>query len=76
MKGKIVTEKYETNIHLISLYDVLSSLQSNGKFFYPEEINADIDALLNKINYYTYHDHKGYDVLDETYYSEYTFKKN
>ena len=74
--SKEITEKYEANIHLNSLYDVLISLQSNGKYWYPEEINNDIDNLIAKIKKYIYHDHKGYDVIDETWYSEFTFRKD
>ena len=76
MKGKIINEKYEANIHLNSLYDVLSSLQASGKYWYPKEINDDIDNLISKINNYIYHNHSGYDVIDETWYSEFVFKKN
>ena len=76
MKGKIINEKYEANIHLNSLYDVLSSLQTSGKYWYPKEINDDINNLISKINNYIYHNHKGNDVIDETWYSEFTFKKN
>ena len=76
MKGKTINEKYEANIHLNSLCDVLCSLQVNGKYWYPKEINDDIDNLIKKINKYIYHDHKGYDIIDETWYSEFTFKKN
>lgn len=76
MKCEIIKETYDGNIHLNTLYDVLSSLQSNGKFWYPEDISEDLDKLIAKINYYVYHDHKGYDVIDEKWYSEFTFKKN
>lgn len=73
--SKEITERYEANIHLNSLYDVLVSLQSNGKYWYPDDINKDIDKLIAKINKYIYHDHSGYDVIDERWYSEFSFKK-
>ena len=76
MNGKIINEKYKANIHLNSLYDVLSSLQICGKYWYPKDINDDIDNLISKINNYIYHNHNGYDVIDETWYSEFVFKKN
>lgn len=76
MNNKIIIERYEANIHLNSLCDVLSSLQSNGKYWYPADINEDINDLIDKINNYIYHDHNGDDVLDETWYSEFAFKKN
>ena len=77
MKNEIIKEKYEVNIHLNSLYDVLTSLRTNGsKQFYPDDINDDIDKLIFKILNYIYHDHKKYDVIDEKWYSEFTFKKN
>ena len=76
MSNKEITEKYTSNIHLNSLYDILISLQSNGKLWYPDEINEDIDKLIAKINKHIYHDHKGYDVINETWYSEFVFKRN
>lgn len=76
MKDDIKKEKYEANTHLNSLYDILSSLQSNGKYWYPEDINEDIDSLIKKINSYIYHNHDGYDLINETWYTEFTFKKN
>ncbi len=76
MSSKKIIEKYKANIHLNSLYDILISLQSNGKYWYPEDINKDIDKLIYKINKYIYHNHKGYDVINETWYSEFTFKKD
>jgi hypothetical protein len=76
MSNKEITEKYTSNIHLNSLYDILISLQSNGKLWYPDEINEDIDKLIAKINKHIYHDHEGYDVINETWYSEFVFKRN
>ena len=77
MTKKKVTEKYETNIHLYTLLDVLSSLQENGRrFHYPEDINKSIDELLKKIDYHIYHGHEDYDITDEKTYSEITFEKN
>ena len=77
MRNKEITEKYEANVHLNTLYDVLTSLRSNGSMqFYPDDINNDIDKLVLKILDYIYHIHKGYDVIDEKWYSEITFKKN
>lgn len=77
MKNEITKEKYEANVHLNTLYDVLTSLRANGsKEFYPNDINEDIDKLILKILDYLYHGHKGYDVIDEKWFSEYTFKKN
>ena len=77
MTSKEITEKYEANIHLNTLYDVLTSLRANGsKQFYPDDVNEDIDKLISKILNYIYHDHKGCDVIDETWYSEFVFKKN
>lgn len=77
MRKKEIIERYEANIHLNTLYDVLTSLRANGsKQFYPDDINEDIDKLISKILNYIYHDHKGYDVIDETWYSEFVFKKN
>lgn len=76
MKDEIKKEKYDANIHLNSLCDVLSALQVNGKHWYPKDINEDIDTLIGKVNNYIYHGHKGYDVIDEKWYSEFTFKKN
>ena len=73
--SKQITKKYEANIHLNSLYDVLVSLQVNGKYWYPKDINDGIDNLVAKINKYIYHGHKGYDVIDERWYSEFSFKK-
>ena len=74
---KEIKEKYEANVHLNTLYDVLTSLRANGsKQFYPDDINEDIDKLISKILNYIYHDYKGYDVIDETWYSECVFKKN
>lgn len=72
----IITETYEANIHLNSLYDILISLQTNGKYWYPDDINQDINSLINKVNTYIYHGHHGYDVIDEQWYSQFTFKKN
>ena len=68
-------ERYEANIHLNSLCDVLSSLQVSGKYWYPNDINNEINSLIKKINGYIYHDHKGYDVIGEKWYSEFVFKK-
>jgi hypothetical protein len=76
MSKREITEKYKANIHLNSLYDVLVSLKSNGKYWYPDDINKDINNLISKINRYIYHDHKGYDVINETWYSEFVFKRN
>ena len=76
MNNVIIKEKYEANIHLNTLYDVLSALQISGKHWYPTDVNDDINNLLNKINDYTYHRHIGFDVIDEKWYSEFTFKKN
>ena len=77
MGNKTITDRYEANIHLNTLYDVLTSLRANGnKHFYPDDVNDDIDSLIKKINNYIYHGHDGYDVIDETWYSEFTFKKN
>ena len=76
MGNKTITKRYEANMHLNTLYDILTSLQSNGKYWYPNDINKDINILINKINNYIYHNHKGRDVIDETWYSEFTFKKN
>ena len=76
MSSKKIIEKYKANIHLNSLYDILISLQSNGKYWYPEDINRDINNLISKINRYIYHNHKGYDVINETWYSEFTFRKD
>lgn len=77
MKNEITKETYEANIHLNTLYDVLSALRANGsKQFYPDDINDEIDKIISKINSYIYHGHDGYDVIDEKWYSEFTFKKN
>ncbi len=77
MNDETIIERYEANIHLNTLYDVLSSLQSNGKKqLYPDDINEDIDSLIKKINEYIYHGHNGYDVIGEKWYSEFIFKKN
>ena len=76
MRKKEITERYEANIHLNTLYDVLTSLQGNNKCWYPEDINNDVTSLIKKINNHIYHNHSGYDVIDETWYSEITFEKN
>ncbi|MBR1385448.1 MAG: hypothetical protein IJ568_01315 [Bacilli bacterium] len=77
MKNEITKEKYEANIHLNTLYDVLSALRANGiKQFYPDDINDEIDRIISRINSYIYHGHNGYDVIAEKWYSEFTFKKN
>ena len=77
MNNKEIIERYEANIHLNTLYDVLSSLQSNGKKqWYPNEINEDINKLISKINKHIYHGHEGYDVIGERWYSEFVFKEN
>ena len=76
MKSKL-TKKYEANIHLNSLYDVIVALRANGSnFFYPNDIKEELDILINKINNYIYHNHSRYDVIDEKWYSEFTFKTN
>ena len=54
MKKEEITERYEANIHLNTLYDVLSALQSHGKFWYPDDINKNIDCLIKKINNYIF----------------------
>ena len=77
MENEITKEKYEANIHLNTLYDVSTSLRSNGcKHFYPNDINDEIDKIISKINSYIYHGHNGYDVIGEKWYSEFTFKKS
>ena len=77
MDKKIVTERYETNIHLYTLLDVLSSLQENGRrFHYPDDVNKAIEDLQKKIDYHIYHGHEDYDIADEKTYSEITFEKN
>ncbi len=74
---KTITEKYEANTHLNTLYDVLLALQSiGGKHWYPDDINEAIDELISKISKHIYHGHEDYDVVDETWYSEITFEKN
>lgn len=74
MKKKII-EKYEANIQLNTLYEVLDALYSKYSFWYPNDIKEDINKLLSKINDYVYHGHVGYDVIDEKWYSEFTFIK-
>ena len=76
MNDKIKNETYEANIHLNTLYDILISLQSNGKYWYPKDVNESIDKLITKINNYIYHGHNGYDVIDEKWYSKFIFKRN
>ena len=76
MSNEVKKETYEGNTHLNTLYDVLSALQISGKYWYPYDINDDINSLMKKINNYIYHNHDGYDVIDEKWYSEFTFKKN
>ena len=76
MENEITKEKYEANIQLETLYETLDAINSKSSHKYPSDIKDDINNLLAKINYYVYHDHKGYDVLDEKWYSEFTFKKN
>ncbi len=74
---KTITERYEANTHLNTLYDVLMALQSiGGKQWYPDDINKAIDDLISKVSYHIYHGHEDYDVIDETWYSEITFEKN
>ena len=76
MNDEIIRKEYVGNTHLNTLYDVLSALQISGKYWYPDDINDDINSMLKKINNYIYHNHDGYDVIDEKWYSEFTFKKN
>ena len=76
MEKANLVKKYEANIHLNTLYDVLTALQSNGgKYHLPDDINKDIDKLISKVLNYIYHGHDGYDVVDEKWHSEFTFKK-
>lgn len=76
MKKEKIVEKYEANMHLYSLLDILSSLQENGrKYWYPDDINKAIDDLLKKIDNHIYHGHEDYDIADEKITSEITFEK-
>ena len=48
MNRKKITEKYEANMHLYTLLDVVSSLQENGRKFhyYHKESGLEIDFVL------------------------------
>jgi hypothetical protein len=76
MKDKLSKKMYEANVQLNTLYDVVDALQSKGRCLYPNDVNECIDNLLKIINEHIYHGHDGYDVIDEKWYSEFTFKKN
>lgn len=76
MKNEITKEKYEAVTQLETLYETLDALYSKSNHKYPDDIKENITKLLCRINEYIYHGHNGYDVIDEKWYSEFTFKKN
>lgn len=76
MKPEIIKEKYTTNMPLNALYDVLDALYDKYNSSYPDDVKSGITGILNTINKHIYNDHKGFDLIEDNYFSEFTFKKN
>ncbi len=77
MSKKIIKEKYEANIHLYTLLDVLQSLQENGrKYWYSDDIDESINDLIKKIENQLYPDHEEDDISDEKMFCEVTYEIN
>ena len=76
MKPEIIKEQYEVNSQLNTLYDILDALYSKYKDKYPDDIKSQINGILSTIDKYTYPKHNGYDLINEKWYSEFTFKKS
>lgn len=74
-KDNIIAEKYETDLRLNVIYEILDKFYTPFQDVYPKDVSGKISELMDTIGKYIYPCKKGYDIVGEKHYSVLSYRK-